>query len=51
MNRTRRSCRQLRPSCDPKPADCTLIGDSLTDVGAAWAAGISVIGYADQAWK
>jgi beta-phosphoglucomutase-like phosphatase (HAD superfamily) len=34
-----------------KPSDCTLIGDSLTDIEAARAAGVNVIGYANRPWK
>jgi len=30
---------------------CTLIGDSLSDLGAAKAAGIAIIGYANRDWK
>ncbi|MCU7724564.1 HAD family phosphatase [Actinoplanes sp. KI2] len=33
------------------PADCTLIGDSLTDIEAARAAGVRVVGYANRTWK
>lgn len=30
---------------------CTLIGDSLTDIEAARAAGVNIIGYANRVWK
>lgn len=33
------------------PADCTLIGDSLTDIEAARAAGVRVVGFANHPWK
>ncbi|MFY1688030.1 HAD family hydrolase [Plantactinospora sp. WMMB782] len=33
------------------PARCTLVGDSLSDIEAARAAGVAVIGYANRAWK
>ncbi|WP_255690909.1 HAD hydrolase-like protein [Actinoplanes sp. DH11] len=31
--------------------NCTLIGDSLTDIEAARTAGVHVVGYANRAWK
>jgi len=33
------------------PADCVLIGDSLSDIEGARAAGVQVIGYANRPWK
>ncbi|MBL7260757.1 HAD family hydrolase [Paractinoplanes lichenicola] len=33
------------------PDRCTLIGDSLTDIEAARAAGVAVVGYANRPWK
>lgn len=33
------------------PAHCTLVGDSLTDIDAAHAAGARVVGYANRSWK
>ncbi|TDO39310.1 HAD family hydrolase [Paractinoplanes brasiliensis] len=32
-------------------AYCTLVGDSLTDIEAAQAAGVGVVGYANRSWK
>jgi beta-phosphoglucomutase-like phosphatase (HAD superfamily) len=32
-------------------ANCTLVGDSITDIEAARAAGVSVVGYANRPWK
>jgi beta-phosphoglucomutase-like phosphatase (HAD superfamily) len=32
-------------------ATCTLVGDSLTDIEAARAAGVRVVGYANRSWK
>jgi phosphoglycolate phosphatase-like HAD superfamily hydrolase len=39
--------RALRASA----GDCVLVGDSLTDIEGARAAGVSVVGYANQPWK
>lgn len=33
------------------PESCVLVGDSLTDIEAARAAGVAAIGYANRAWK
>ncbi|MEV4638340.1 HAD family phosphatase [Actinoplanes sp. NPDC049548] len=33
------------------PSRCTLIGDSMTDIEAARAAGVPVVGYANRPWK
>ncbi|MEU4220530.1 HAD-IA family hydrolase [Actinoplanes sp. NPDC026623] len=33
------------------PRSCTLVGDSLTDIEAARAAGVNIIGYANRPWK
>jgi beta-phosphoglucomutase-like phosphatase (HAD superfamily) len=33
------------------PSVCTLVGDSITDIQAARAAGAKVIGYANRPWK
>jgi beta-phosphoglucomutase-like phosphatase (HAD superfamily) len=33
------------------PSQCTLIGDSLTDIEAARAAGVGIVGYANRPWK
>ncbi|MFI1993207.1 HAD family hydrolase [Actinoplanes sp. NPDC020271] len=33
------------------PESCALIGDSLSDIEAARAAGVAAIGYANRAWK
>jgi HAD superfamily hydrolase (TIGR01509 family) len=32
-------------------AECTLVGDSLTDIEAARSAGVRVVGYANRPWK
>jgi HAD superfamily hydrolase (TIGR01509 family) len=34
-----------------EPESCVLIGDSLSDIEAAHAAGVAAIGYANRAWK
>lgn len=34
-----------------EPAACVLVGDSLTDIDGARAAGVRVIGYANRSWK
>jgi beta-phosphoglucomutase-like phosphatase (HAD superfamily) len=36
---------------EAEPEDCVLVGDSLSDIEAARAAGVAVIGYANRAWK
>jgi beta-phosphoglucomutase-like phosphatase (HAD superfamily) len=33
------------------PSSCTLIGDSLTDIEAARAASVGIVGYANRPWK
>lgn len=33
------------------PASCVLVGDSLSDIEAARAAGVGAIGYANRPWK
>lgn len=42
---------QATHALNAHPATCVLIGDSLTDVQAAHAAGVPVIGYANKASK
>ncbi|WP_173057293.1 HAD family hydrolase [Phytohabitans houttuyneae] len=52
---------RMKPSPDPilraasalgvDPAQCVLIGDSLTDIDGGRAAGVPVIGYANRPWK
>ncbi|MBC8989259.1 HAD family phosphatase [Micromonospora chalcea] len=34
-----------------EPGSCVLVGDSLSDIQAAHAAGVAAIGYANRAWK
>ncbi|MEU7840633.1 HAD-IA family hydrolase [Micromonospora sp. NPDC049114] len=34
-----------------EPGSCVLVGDSLSDIEAAHAAGVVAIGYANRAWK
>lgn len=53
--------KRMKPSPEPvlaairaleaAPSRCTLIGDSLTDVEAARAASVAVVGYANRPWK
>ncbi|GAA2636229.1 HAD family hydrolase [Paractinoplanes durhamensis] len=33
------------------PQECVLVGDSLSDIEAARAAGVGIIGYANRPWK
>jgi HAD superfamily hydrolase (TIGR01509 family) len=33
------------------PGSCVLVGDSLSDIEAARAAGVAAIGYANRPWK
>lgn len=52
---------QMKPNPSPifkaikavkvSPNSCTLVGDSASDIVAAKAAGVRVIGYANQSWK
>jgi len=44
-------CRRRRGRTGAEVRNCTLIGDSLTDIEAARAAGVRVVGYANKAWK
>ena len=34
-----------------EPGSCVLVGDSLSDIEAAHAAGVAAIGYANRSWK
>ena len=34
-----------------EPEVCALVGDSLSDIEAARAAGVTAIGYANRTWK
>ncbi|MFC7530493.1 HAD family hydrolase [Actinoplanes sp. GCM10030250] len=53
--------RRMKPNPEPvlaavhalraAPEHCTLVGDSLSDIEAAHAAGVAVIGYANRDWK
>ncbi len=36
---------------DAEPGDCLLVGDSLSDIEGAKAAGVRVVGYANRPWK
>jgi phosphoglycolate phosphatase len=36
---------------DAQPADCALVGDSLTDIAAARLAGVASVGYANKPGK
>jgi HAD superfamily hydrolase (TIGR01509 family) len=36
---------------DPVPESCVLVGDSLSDIETAHAAGVIAIGYANKPWK
>ncbi|MFF5295014.1 HAD family hydrolase [Paractinoplanes globisporus] len=38
-------------SLNVAPSRCTLVGDSLTDIEAARAANVAVVGYANRPWK
>ncbi|MBB4696023.1 HAD family hydrolase [Paractinoplanes abujensis] len=61
VGRPRADPRRMKPDPGPvldaieavgsTPSRCTLIGDSLTDIEAARAAGVAVIGYANKPWK
>jgi len=33
------------------PSDCVLVGDSLSDIDGARAAGVRVVGFANYPWK
>ncbi|WP_233564897.1 HAD family hydrolase [Micromonospora musae] len=36
---------------DAEPAECVLVGDSVSDIEAAHAAGVAAIGYANKPGK